>query len=203
MRFVCRPVATDGQAEVLLVTLRRRRGSALKIEGTYARWYPTGRITRLGEPTGTTANGRPVTLALAGRYVVTDVEGEKCGRRCGPTFVRVNAKTGGRVQLEHVQRGSRGEFASLVLTTQGTAAWIETTRPCTFIPPGGSKNGGQAAGEFVCHGRSVAVAHRSSRAASEPTVLASSPTIDPQSLALAHGHLYWTEGGQSREAAIE
>lgn len=202
VRYRCSIVAADAHVEVMFVV--GGRGKRYK-EVIYARWSPTGRLTRLGEfPTArrssfsTTNSYGPV--ALAGRYVAFQRP-----RRARPrsarelVLERVNVKTGRRVVRRPASANEVGVIVSHVLTPTGTAAWIETSEPCKVVP-GASPTHGSA--RIECEGANVVLARQTPHSAPETTVLASSPTIDPSSLALADGHLYWSEGGQPREAAI-
>lgn len=203
-RYRFSTVAADARVEVVFVT--GGRGKRYK-EVIYARWSPTGRLTRLGEfPTArrssfsTTDRYGPV--ALAGPYVAFQRP-----RRARPRSARelvldrVNVKAGQRVAIRPASANEVGVIVSHVLTPTGTAAWIETTEPCKVVL-GASPTHGSA--RIECEGANVVLARsHTPRSAPETMVLASSPTIDPGSLAVADGHLYWTEGGRPREAEIE
>lgn len=199
VRYRCTVVAADtAGTEILFVTQSYRRGERFpEIVGTYARWHPSGHLSLLGSTPeeesvsiyGFGRNGHDIVgsypIALAGRYVA--FVKAKCpsspGFPCEERVVRVDVDTGRRAILARPFMVS-----DLVLTTKGTAAWIE---PSDCEPQYGTP-------ALACHAHAV-VLERSST----PEVLASSSTIDPHSLALGTGHLYWTEGGQPREATIE
>lgn len=186
VRYRCSTVAADAQAEILFVT--EKHGMRYEdIVGTYARWRPTGRISRLAKdvyeygPHGFGAVEVEPGIALAGRYVAFGMadcpEVHPCGSPGGggPPFLTsvnvLNMETGQRMKTRETY-----PITDLALTPKGAVAWIER--------------------------HEVRMAHTPSQF-SNPPVLASSPAIEPHSLALSGSHLYWTEAGQPREAQIE
>ena len=192
VRFRCKTVAADADAEILFVNVRREEGAA-PIVGTYARWRANGRVTLLASVRGDSSETiygynekggyRPVEeypIALAGRYVAF-VKPE-CGSsptscpRAGPA-IRVNIKTGQREHSDADPKQPRSTISSIVVTAKGSVAWIE--------------------GHY-----SVRVVGATATLASS-TLLASSLTIAPESLATAGGYLYWAEAGQPHAAPIE
>lgn len=190
VKYVFRVVAADKHAEILFVTFRHSKERPVPIHGIYARWRPTGRVTLLED--NAFGISQAETAALAGRYIAFEKSvplhcySPGCSER--KIVHRLDIKTGRQATTRIGVPAT-----ALELTPLGSAAWTEPSL-CKESPgsPGQS-----------CEGYSVVVARASGAGFAPQEVLATSTTIEPRSLALADGHLYWTEDGQPREATIE
>jgi hypothetical protein len=199
----CRTLAADAQVRVFQATAKHpgRENYA----STFALWLPTGRVTALGDSGGFAAPTLEGSPALAGRFVAYGLQ-ITAERYPGQGFEcavgRLDAQTGHRERLEAngAQGGGFGEdspgVTDVTVTPAGSMAWIIDG---SYQDPVGPHLPG-AESVLPLGSKTVYVILAGSK---EPVVLATSPMIDPKSLAAIPGHLYWTEDGVARTVAIE
>ncbi len=133
-------------------------------------------------------------VALSGHYAAYEVIANRLG--CGFCHwgVAVRDLSSGRVVRE-VPTGTPtnpaleenygvGPTTALLLTDSGSVAWITDAHGGEGRP----SEGGYQVHAADSHGTSL---------------LASGPDIDPSSLALAGGTVYWMQGGEPRSASVE
>ena len=202
VRYRCSTLAATAQIRVYQARNRHPAVEELFLS-SFVRWLPTGRVTPLGDYSETTEIVKLKLLALAGRFVADATE--SCGRQgCASSVSRLNAQTGHRENAttsttaseldnpNHKCDGAPNAFGALgvtdlAVTRRGTVAWII----------GGSyddRNQIDLRSRTVCD---------LPPASSRPVVVNSDPAIEPKSLAAIAGHLYWTEHGAARAAAIQ
>lgn len=205
VRYKCTTLAADPQVSIYQAT-NRHRNREVEYQSSFARWIPNGRVTALGDY----CNFECVTLqklVLAGRFLFSAfTEGAErypeSGVGSGWYLSLLNVQTGRRQKVDPVG-GKEGGFGKgspgvtdVAVTPAGTAAWIIDGE--YQIPTGPSLPGNK--GDLPLGSKTVFELPPGSRT---PVVLATSSTIDPASLAAIPGHLYWTEGGAPRTAAIQ
>jgi hypothetical protein len=201
--YRCTTLAATAQIRVYKA---RNRHPAVEVPflRSFARWLPTGRITPIGDNTETTRIVRLRLLALAGRFLADALEEcSKNSEACGWSIGRLNAQSGrdetASVSFVPSELGNPNHWCSgtpppralgvtdIVVSRAGTVAWIM----------GGSvdfpTNFGNLSRRTVCELKP---------GSKTPIVVASSPTIEPKSLAAIPGHLYWTEAGTPRMESI-
>ncbi len=177
-------LAADPQAQIYEGPMSLRFPEFLSIYGCsygHKRSYLLGPAP-YGSPSGA---GGVENEVLAGSLVAyEEASNEAC---CQHWWVVVRDLSNGHV-LHRIPTGTRvtprplsvgiGQAVDIVAKRDGSVAWIVETN--------------QEEGEYQVH----AVDKSGSR------VLASSPDIDPTSLALAGSTLYWTQGGQPFSASL-
>jgi hypothetical protein len=199
--YRCKTLAATAQIRVYRAT-NRHPAVEVPFRSSFVRWLPTGRVTPLGDNVGATEILKLKLLALARRFVADATE--SCGREgCVSSVARLNAATGRNERA--TPSSSPGELANpnqhcvggppegpgitdIGVTPKGTVAWIM----------GGSiefpSNRNNLNSRILCE-----LPPR----ARTPVVVANSPTIEPRSLAVIPGRLYWLEGGTPRASSIE
>jgi hypothetical protein len=199
--YRCKTLAATAQIRVYRAT-NRHPAVEVPFRSSFVRWRPSGRVTPLGDDVGATEIVKLKLLALAQQFVADATE--SCGREgCASSVARLNAATGRNERGDAVilargtcepqsalRRGSarRARRNGHWVTPKGTVAWIMggsiefptnrnnlNSRILCELPPG----------------------------ARTPVVVANSPTIEPRSLAVIPGRLYWLEGGTPRASSIE
>ena len=185
----CKTIAASRHVRVFEASapesVRERNGDEVDYRVAFAVWRPTGRVTELAN--GTTYHilepGPYVREAkVAGPYVAYRVAGFVEGRY-NPVSVpeevdRVDARTGRRTLTPQVIVQTECECLFFATTTSGTLAW--------------SFREGQEAESAI-----DLLPARTTRT----RTLARSRTVEPGSLALVPGHLYWLESGLPRTFA--
>lgn len=188
----CKTLAANVHVRIFRATARHPASE--EYESTFAQWLPSGRLTALGDETRLEG---PMLhqLAIAGRYVtyVLEVEEERYpGNGFREVVARMNVQTGrinaidttGR-RRSRFFRGSPG-VTDVVVTQAGSIAWIISGRfadPTRNTPPPG-----------LTPNRSKAI-YLIPVQARAPPLLAFSATIDPRSLAVRRGRIFWREAG--------
>jgi hypothetical protein len=193
--YRCTTMTASRQVRVFQGVTRRRYAESY---ADYAEWLPTRRVTRLGYVI--TAPEQRIfdpALKIAGNYLAYLVAGENtkyCDSGCGKAsrIVRLDVEDGQQTTPSEFRAetdgtdcseciGLDGRGVEFALTPRGTAAWAFDTgiewvgRDFLYVLRGGSDT---------------------------TTLVAHAPTLEPASLALIPGHLYWLEGGAPRTLAV-
>ena len=151
----------------------------------FAVWRPTGKVTELAN--GTTyqiLEAQPYVreATIAGPYVAYRVAGFVEGRynplSLPEEIDRLDARTGRRTVTPKVSVETECKCLFFATTTNGTVAWSFKEGPQE-----------ESAVDVLPAGSSLT------------TRLARSQTVEPASLALVPGHIYWLEGGVPRTFA--
>jgi hypothetical protein len=201
-KYRCTTIAADSKVQVYKATSRHPGRETY--DATFARWLPTGRVTSLGEFAGEVDSGAtvyPAEVSVAGAFIAYGLLESKTGKYPGSGFAqavyRLNVRTGRRERTPAAGAGGTifGEKSlgatDIVLTPAGSVAWIvdgsynDPSNPHTLLPLGS---------------KTVLYLQPGSRT---PTVLSTSATINPKSLAAIPGNLYWLEGQTARTAPIQ
>ena len=182
----CRALLETTKLSVFRATTRNLGRE--EFESTFVRWRSTGKRTALGDSVMAedfTALGK---LASSGRFVVYGLESGSSQPGTLSRVCRLDAVSGRRECFALTPGGKYSEFSSksggiraLAVTPSGSMAWIVS---------------GDRKTPTILHVvELVAGSH-------VPVVLASGPAIDPSSLAVVPGHLYWSEGETAHQAVI-
>ena len=143
-------------------------------------WVPTGKITKIGYVS---------EVKIAGPYVAYPINTESSEEgRYNPSgpyrekMMRLDVKDGRRtaspaILVPDESRRPRVHFA---LTPAGSVAWSFTEPPWV----------------------NASVVYLLPADSDTTTRLAQGPTVEPASLALVPGHLYWLEGGMPHSVAV-
>jgi hypothetical protein len=168
----CTTVTASRKVRVIQGALRLHYGETLT---DYAVWLPTGLVTELGY----------VTPRIAGIYIAYPyvVEGSKYEPNSVTiAMARLDVKDGVRTTTPRMRVDPDGPGAQFALTSAGSVAWISETEHCVFCEGGN--------GVYLLPSNSDLTKE-----------LSHGPAIDPHSLALIPGHIYWLEGGIPRAFA--
>lgn len=173
----------------------RRRGK-YAVGPRYARWLGSSRVTALADPDrlGKVSTCRP---CLAGDYVAYPlVEGPPGPGEVEEFVVRLNVRTGSRTVIgadgpggklyRAENSGPLPKATDMAVTPAGTVAWI--IEGSYRNPSGGEETlpeGSKTVFELPA-------------GANTPIVLATRSEIEPKSLAISSGYIYWSEAGAAR-----
>jgi hypothetical protein len=177
----CRTIIAS--TKVAVIRAVSKRGAVVSYHSSYAQWRPTGRVTRLGDEETVTYSIVLGKVALTGAYMAYGLE-NLTGSEQLWTLCRLAISSGRRLCMQadaNVSGALDGAVLSVVVAPNGTVGWI--------AGGGASKSG---AHDVFLLGPN----------ARKPVVVASSPTVDTGSLAVAPHQLYWTEAGAARSAPI-
>lgn len=164
---------------------------------SFAEWTPTGRVTQL-TPNAAAEEDFPgptccwiTDAVIAGRYVALERAGlggatERYGNY--PSIVevvRLDVRTGQHTPTLPLRFFGGSRIRGLSVTPAGTVAWIAETPDVGF---GIVEDNSYV---YVLPGNTDHTA-----------LLAKGPGVNPESLALVPGHLYWLEGGVPHTYAV-
>ncbi len=195
----CRTLGADASMRVFQAT-QRHLGREGPFQSTYARWLPTGRVTKLGDYVGESI--LPLislkAFVISGEHLAYALDGG--GGQYGFTsdswtISRLRPRTGRRFSVcadpdapEACESYEAGRGPSLpgvtdiVVTPAGSVAWITS-------------------GSELATSSTYSVYELAANS-TKPIQLASTSSIEPKSLAAVAGHLYWTQTEGPRSAPI-
>lgn len=188
-QFRCTTLELRGRVRIF--EARERRTRYPNFRGVFAQWMSRRQVTELGDLAGESVYLiREPPPVLGGRFVAYVVRNEE-RYPLTPGYedlTRLDVKTRRRLNID-CRGPARCEFAhgtvgitDLALLPDGAMAWIV--------------RGGREAPD-------VYEVWELGKTATRPTKITTSEAVEPKSLALVPGHLYWTEGGEPREAKVE
>jgi len=196
----CRTLTSNAEVRVFQATARHPDREAYT--STFAQWLPTGRVTALGDNSavfeGVALKGAPVLMGSYVAYVLRVESGRNADSGFSEEVGRLDVRAGRR-ELKPSDGRSGGAFESgsagvtqVAVTPAGSVAWMIAG---SFANPDGQL---PAPGETPPASRAIYVLPSHSTA---PLPLAYSTTIEPGSLAVTAGHIFWLEAGVPRTYA--
>jgi hypothetical protein len=179
-RRVCRTLAADRNVRVFRVT--DRHGYDI----VYGEWLPTRQVRLITVP-----RSEPMTaMKLVGsKFAYAERYDAGTAVLVYESDLRPHGPDASWRGAEDLERGSRG-VTQLSLTSSGSVAWLIEGR---FIDPDDIEEGPHP------ESRAIFVAPE---LRGEPVFLAYGSDIATRSLAMAHGHVYWTQSGVRRSYAL-
>jgi hypothetical protein len=181
--YRCTTIAASAEVRVFDVEERQPKPDEREYRGDFAVWLPTGKVTEIIGGTRGSFEPQPgVSEAkIAGPYVAYRLAGLVEDRYDYPEVPekmgRLDAETGRRTSTPEVDVRVAGPYVYFAVTPRGTVAWAYENR----------------------NERTICLLSADS---ATTTVIAHGRLVDPASLALVPGHLYWLEDGVPRTFAV-